>query len=329
MPDFNTNESSKSNTREDEISRVLDLVQKRRANILAFVAHIEPKARRLTNVNIVCGGLAAAVTITPVLGEKTIMEALGDSGPGSLVWNLILILAFVLSMISTIAASLYKSRDIAGQLAKAQTTGARLASLEAQLKLEKCEPTQIFEKYKAMSEDIFFVPDEKSIAAIVRAHGSIEAPKNKQKVEYAIFCSGYAKDIYPGCHLWLVVEIKGQIWPKDEIYVGEKGKGHWNSVVQQESKKRGQFALAFYAADEKAHQQIENWMEKGNKDSNYEGLHKPSFLKQLDVVTGLHLNQQRGLVSRIVRLVQPRKRRFRATKAVKAAREKRAEPPNQ
>jgi hypothetical protein len=277
------------NIKPDEVLVLLSRIRRRRHNIRVFVDHLQPAGRLLTNVNIVFGVLATVLTVTPAIGGKALLGVIGESNPDSPAWRWLFGLAAFFSLLSTIAAKLYKSRDIAARLAAAQTGNAKLAGLETLLELEQLPVRKAVEEYNRVNSEISFVSEYQVASSknvIELAKGEIQIPIQNQSVNSVIRCSGWAEDIRPGCHLWLAVEIKGRIWPKErEIFVDEKGV--WECTISEEGEEV-KFSLSLFAVNDAANRKIRAWLDKGDARGDYVELRRLAGMRRLARVDGLH-----------------------------------------
>ncbi len=276
-------------TKPDEVVVLLSRIRRRRHNIRVFVEHLQPTGRLLTNVNIVFGALATVFTVTPAIGGKALLDVIGESNPDSLTWRWLFGLAALFSLLSTIAAKLYKSRDIATRLAAAQTGNAKLAGLETLLELEQLPVRKAAEEYNRVNSEVGFVPEYLATSSknvIELAKGEIQIPKQSQLVNSAIRCSGWAEDIRPGCHLWLAVEIKGRIWPKErEIFVDDKGA--WECTISEEGE-QDKFSVSLFAVNVTANRKIRAWLDRSDVTGDYVELRRLAGMRRLARVDGLH-----------------------------------------
>lgn len=276
-------------TKPDEVFVLLSRIRRRRHNIRVFVEQLQPTGRLLTNVNIVFGALATVFTVTPAIGGKALLDVIGESNPDSTTWRWLFGLAALFSFLSTIAAKLYKSRDIAARLAAAQTGNAKLAGLETLLELEQLPVRKAVEEYNRVNSEISFVseyPTASSKNVIELAKGEIQIPIQGQAVNSAFRCSGWAEDIRPGCHLWLAVEIKGRIWPKErEIFADEKGV--WEGTISEEGEE-DKFSLSLFAVNDVANRKIRAWLDKSDSTGDYVELRRLAGMRRLARVDGLH-----------------------------------------
>jgi hypothetical protein len=123
-------------TEQDALASLLRKVQEKRRRIGAFVNKLEPRGALLVNLSIVCGALATMLTTGPAMSGRQFMTALGAAEPGSATWRIMCTAAVFCSLIATIATNLYKTRDMASRLAKAQACDAKLEELEVLVQRE-------------------------------------------------------------------------------------------------------------------------------------------------------------------------------------------------
>ena len=273
----------------DEVLDLISRIQRRRHNIRVFIEDLQHTGRRLTNVNIVFGFLATILTVTPAIGGKAILDVIGESSPDSSSWRWLLGLAASFSLLSTIAAELYKSREIATRLATAQAANAKLTGLQTLLEFEHYSVSKAVDEFNRVNSEISFVSEYPAVPTknvIELARGEIHVPAQNQAVNSAFRCSGWADEIRSGCHLWLAVEIKGRIWPKErEIFVDEKG--NWECMISEEGE-ADTFSLSLFAVNAVANRKIRAWLDKSDATGNYVELRRPTGMRRLARVDGLH-----------------------------------------
>ena len=114
----------------------------------------------------------------------------------------------------------------------------------------------------------------------------IEDPDDKQVVERTITCRGSARGIPKTMHLWLAVEERNFIWPKEgEIFVID---GQWKGKIYEDGV-ADQFKISLYMADSKAHQFIQDWLDAGRRGEGYSTLTGIEGTTRLDRVEQLRL----------------------------------------
>ena len=106
-------------------------IQDKRRRLDAFVAAGLPRKRRLLNVTIFGGTLAAALTAGPAAGGASftawLTSALGLTSPS---WQLLCGAAAVCSVAATVSTQLLKSQNLEEQVTRAQGCRAKLEVLE-------------------------------------------------------------------------------------------------------------------------------------------------------------------------------------------------------
>lgn len=283
---------SKSETPEGLLKRIKD----RRRSIRSFVKNLEPKGILLTNVNIICSAVATLLTAAPAIGGKTLMDAVGASGPDSISWRIIFALAALLSLASAIAANLYKTHDMASNLNKARACDAKLEGLETLLELNKITLDDAATQYTQFLPDISFIADS---STMLRDHsvldwvkGEISQPPSSQVVNDVISCSGWVEGVGSNLHLWLAVEIKGCIWPKEgEIFVDDDGS--WTKTIHEEGA-TDSYSLSLFVADKKANGRIRAWLDECDETGNYSEMRRLPGLRRIARVDDLHRKKASG-----------------------------------
>lgn len=270
-----------------------DVLMKRigdkRRNIKSYIGNIEPAGNRLTNLNIISGAIATIITATPAIGGEALLDVLGSSDPGAVTWRFLFAIAAVFSLLSTIAANLYKSRDIASRLSKAHACDANLEGLETLIELEQIDLPKAAIQYTQYIAEIPFITDDSSMfkkrPPIDLVNGDIIEPKPNQTVKKTIVCSGWVEGMSAGCHLWLAVEANGFIWPKErEIFV--KKDGSWKEKVYEEGTTET-FSLSLFVANNAANKRIRTWLDKGDQTGNYSEMRRVKGTRRLSIVDGL------------------------------------------
>ena len=267
-------------------------INEKRRSIEWYIETIEPRGNRLTTFNIICSAIATLLAAMPAIGGQTFLDVFGTAASDPAQWRILLGAAALFSLLSTIAANLYKSRDIASRLAKAQAAGAKLEGLATLVELGGVEPSGAgVTQYTQIIADVPFVTDSAVAAhrgqtALDEVQGSIDEPSPNQEVGTVIRCSGTIEAAGPGCHVWLAVEIDGFIWPKErEIRAGDDGRWSYEIVEQGPP---ATFAIALLAAGEKANKRIRAWLDRGNSTGDYVRLRRPPDTRRLALVDGLH-----------------------------------------
>jgi len=275
---------SSSETRESLLKRLRD----RRRSIKWFIDNLEPTGTRLTNFNIVCGAIATALTATPAIGGKPLMDVLGITDPNSFTWRILFATAALFSLVSTIAANLYKSHDIASRLGKAQVCDAKLEGLETLLELDQIALKEAATQYTQYIADIPFITGSRFLklpSALDWVKGQINEPKPNQVVESTISCSGWVEGVGPGCHLWLAVEANGYIWPKEREFVAEDD-GSWRDTIYEEGT-TATFSLSLFVANNQANKRIRAWLDQGDATGNYNRTRRVPGTRRIAKIDGL------------------------------------------
>ena len=139
---------------EDLVSRI----RQKRAQLEAFLSAARPRKRRLLNMTIVGGSLAAALTAAPAVGGQSFTAWLtGALGLASPSWRLLCAAASVCSIMATIATQLLKSHNIEEHVTLAQGGRAKLEVLEVGLTLGQLDLRQATTEYLTCVEETAFL----------------------------------------------------------------------------------------------------------------------------------------------------------------------------
>ena|SRR6266850_2844829 len=142
---------------------LLGRIREKRKRIVGYVAASEQRSTRLTNISIICGGLATLFTAGPAIGgqslTRALTEALGTSAASMPSWRLLCAGATILSFIATTAMAMFRARDSIANLAKAQTASARLEGLEIALEFSTVSVDKTVEQYNLVISDMPFLKD--------------------------------------------------------------------------------------------------------------------------------------------------------------------------
>ncbi|HKC62711.1 MAG TPA: hypothetical protein VKB86_03695 [Pyrinomonadaceae bacterium] len=124
--------------------------------------------------------------------------------------------------------------------------------------------------------------------ALNQVKGGIDKPAANQQVGRTIHCTGWARDLEAGLHLWLAVESGGFVWFKEnEIYVD--GNGRWEANVYEDGATQ-EFVISLFVANGDAHKQIHDWFQIGFGTGEYPELKRVAGTIRLDRVDGLRLS---------------------------------------
>lgn len=139
---------------EDIISRI----RQKRLDLETFLSQARPRKRRLINITIVGGSIAAALTAAPALGGQSftawLTAALGLTSPS---WRLLCGAASVCSIAATVATQLLKSHNIEEHVTRAQGCRAKLEVLEVGLATGQLDTRQATTEYLKCVEDAAFL----------------------------------------------------------------------------------------------------------------------------------------------------------------------------
>ena len=126
-------------------------IKTKRREIADYLKKNEPRHSRYITTSIVAGALAAALTAGPGAGGTGFIEsAKGVISFGIPVWQVLCLLATVLSMAAVISNGLLKSRDLTSKIAQVRGCDAKLEGLEIMLDMDQInlkQATSLYTQY--------------------------------------------------------------------------------------------------------------------------------------------------------------------------------------
>ena len=142
----------------DSRTELIARTVKKRQEIERWLAAATPRKRRLLNVTILGGTLAAAFTTGPAIGGQSFTRWLTTSfGLESPSWQLLCGAAAVCSVAATLATQLLKSQNVEEHLARAQSCRAKLEMIEVGLTTGYLEVSQATGEFLRCVEDASFI----------------------------------------------------------------------------------------------------------------------------------------------------------------------------
>ena len=142
--------------------KLVERIKTRRGHINAYVGDLETQDTRLTNVSIVSSAIAAALTAGPALGGTNFtegMQKLFSLPDDSIVWRLLCLAATIVSIVAAVSTNIYRSRDTASRLAKAQAASRMLAALEASVEFGQVPAEEAAKLYQQYVAEVAFIPE--------------------------------------------------------------------------------------------------------------------------------------------------------------------------
>lgn len=137
---------------------LLTTVRQKRQKLDAFLALSVPRKRRLMNITIVAGALAAALTAAPAAGGQPftawMTAAMGLSSPS---WRLLCGAASIFSIMATVATQLLKSNNLEERITRAQACRAKLEVLEIGIAAGQIDTARATSEYLQCVQDAAFI----------------------------------------------------------------------------------------------------------------------------------------------------------------------------
>lgn len=127
---------------------LLAKIRDKRKELAGYLAKTEPRNTRLINSSIIAGALAAALTAGPGVGGEGFIGAAKDVVSfGIPVWQMLCLVATILSVSAVIANGMLKSHGFTAKVAKTRACDAKLEGLETMLELEQVDIKQATQVY--------------------------------------------------------------------------------------------------------------------------------------------------------------------------------------
>ena len=137
---------------------LLARIREKRQQVEVFVGGALPRKRRLLNVTIFGGTLAAAFTAGPAAGGTSFTAWLTSTfGLTSPSWQLLCGAAAACSVAATVSTQLLKSQNIEEHVARAQSCRAKLEVLEVGLTTAHIDTTQATSEFIRCVEEVSFL----------------------------------------------------------------------------------------------------------------------------------------------------------------------------
>jgi hypothetical protein len=143
-----------TNVRDDLLVRI----RQKRQQVEVFVGGALPRKRRLLNITIFGGTLAAAFTAGPAAGGASFTAWLTSTfGLTSPSWQLLCGAAAACSVAATVSTQLLKSQNIEEHVARAQSCRAKLEVLEVGLTTGHIDTSQATSEFIRCVEEVSFL----------------------------------------------------------------------------------------------------------------------------------------------------------------------------
>lgn len=276
------------------LETLLCRVREKRNHIKDYTNRTAPRGAFLTNLSIVSSTCATFLTLPPAILGVKLTDVLGAANsPG---WRILWTAAAVFSIVAGISSNLFRSHEIAARLAKVQGCDAKLEALALAAELKQLSLKEAALRYEKCIADVAFMPPYPPLPSrwahwfqrhprLDRVAGKINlAPGSNVPTSCTI--SGTASGLQPGLHLWLAVEVKGAMWPK-EGEVAVKEDGTWTKTIFEEGNAE-EFSLSLYVFDSAADRCVRDWFKEGDRAGHYEELHRGKGMLRITRVDGLH-----------------------------------------
>ena len=143
---------------EPVLNDLIGAIRRKQERVETFLSAALPRKRRLLNITIVGGALAAALTAAPAIGGQSftvwLTKTFGLSSPS---WQLLCLAASVSSILATVSTQLLKSNNLEENVGRAQRCRAKLEVLEVGLASGQLDAAQATTEYMRCVEEAAFL----------------------------------------------------------------------------------------------------------------------------------------------------------------------------
>ncbi|MFC1523346.1 hypothetical protein ACFL6N_01010 [Thermodesulfobacteriota bacterium] len=137
---------------------LLAKIRIKRQEIAKYLAKIEPRNFRLINASIICGALAAALTAGPGIGGGDFINSVKNIVSfGIPIWQVLCLIATLLSVSAVIANGMLKVHDLTAKIAIARGCNSKLEGLEFMLEAGQIDVEQATPLYTQYLTEIAHV----------------------------------------------------------------------------------------------------------------------------------------------------------------------------
>lgn len=141
--------------------QLIAMITARQEGLDDYLRSARPRSKRLATIGIVCSGAAAAFTAGPAFGglgfAQTATDALGLPQT-SIVWQVLCLLALIVSVATTVTINLASSQDLNSRVAAAETCAAELDGLRTLLDFGQIPVGDAARLYHGYVSKIGFLP---------------------------------------------------------------------------------------------------------------------------------------------------------------------------
>ena len=143
---------------DDQRRDLLARIQEKRRQVDAFVGTALPRKKRLLNVTIIGGTLAAALTAGPAAGGATFTGWLTSTfGLTSPAWQILCGAAALCSLAATVSTQVLKTQNIEEYVARAQSCRAKLEVLDVGLTTGHIDTSHATSEFIRCVEEVSFL----------------------------------------------------------------------------------------------------------------------------------------------------------------------------
>lgn len=141
--------------------QLITMIDARQLDLAGYLRSARPRGNRLAVAGIICSGASAAFTAGPAFGgpgfTQTTTDLLGLPQT-SMVWQLLCLLALIVSVATTVTINLANSQQLSSRVAAAETCSAELDGLRTLLDFRQIPVGEAARLYHGYVSKIGFIP---------------------------------------------------------------------------------------------------------------------------------------------------------------------------
>ncbi|NOX42300.1 MAG: hypothetical protein GXP19_00980 [Gammaproteobacteria bacterium] len=144
------------NKHEEDV--LLTKIKTKRQELTDYLTKYKPRHSRLINSSITFGALTAALTMGPGVGGNEFINTISNVVSfGIPVWQLLCVVAAILSIATVIVNGMLKSQNLTSKITSAQSCVSKLEGLETLLELRQMDIKQAAPLYTQYISEVYHV----------------------------------------------------------------------------------------------------------------------------------------------------------------------------
>lgn len=144
--------------KKQDVDVLLTKIKTKRQELANYLAKYEPRHSLLINSSIIFGALTVALTAGPGVGGSKFIDTMNNAMSFSIpVWQLLCLIAAILSVAVVIVNGMLKSQNLTSKITSAKSCTAKLEGLETLLELQQMDVKQAAPLYTQYISEVSYV----------------------------------------------------------------------------------------------------------------------------------------------------------------------------